>query len=585
MDLNTTRDIVKKYIVSDKKHSAYDLTVRKYNELRVHADGDYPFDKIDERRPFEAKEIKAYRQRIYEPITRDPVLRVMASLTKIRRSVDWNIDYVNNSYPAAVSESENLYSYCHKLPIGFSIEDWLFTYLFKDYILDANAIVLIRPVKFEISENEYLKPIPEIYNSNDVIQFIPGVLFVAKRKSNNLDGSVGSDNVNKEYVVVTDSIIGFWRKSNKGAVLLSQYEHGLGELPAFKVGGLFFKENKGVTVYESRLAPMVPRLNDAAREYSDLQAEVVQHIHSEKWVWASEKCPKCLDSNGFNVGFITDNSGKKIVCPTCNGNLKVASSPFLNMVIRPTNENIGETPAPLPPAGYITKPTDIVNIQDSRIDKHLYKALAAVNFQFIDQMPLNTSGYAKEVDRDELNNFVYGIASDLVRILRLTFNIMIGYRYKLVIPNSRDRHNIIPIVNVPQKFDLLGGSYLTSEIDRLKKSGVNPVIIGEVEREFAAKKFNGNSLKDRIVNDAIELDPLPGVSEEDKMIRLSNGGITRLDYIISSNITKFVRRAYNEYPSFYTLPISEKMKKVNLYALEVESSINSGKINIDTKEQ
>jgi hypothetical protein len=508
-------------------------------------------------------------------------MRVMASLTKIRRSVDWNVKHPNDKYPPSVPEHERLDVYDTRVPLNETLENWLFTVCLKNYLLDANAVVLIAPVSTNIMGTEYLQPFPIIYNSPLVVEFKPDELLIVKQTPET-EGADGKGNEKAEtFLVVTTEFIQRWERSGEGVLKTYEYRHNLGVLPAYKVGGQYFKSVGRSMIYESRISPMLPRLNDAAREYSDLQAEVVQHIHSEKWVWANEKCPTCRDSNGFNTGFVNHPRTKaKVVCPSCNGNLKVASSPYLNMVVRPTNENLGETPAPLPPAGYITKPIDIVKIQDERIDKHLYKALASINFQFLDQTPLNISGVSKEVDRDELNNFVYSVAEDLVRVLENAYKFSIEYRYGVIIKNESKRREIRPQIKVPEKFDLLNSNYLTEEIERTKKAGVSGVITASLEVEYAGKKFYSDPTVRELVQDTLLLDPLAGVDDEVKMLRLSNGGVSKLDYIISSNITQFVRVALERTENFITMTLDEKFKVISELAKEKEKEINALKVTI-----
>jgi hypothetical protein len=64
----------------------------------------------------------------------------------------------------------------------------------------------------------------------------------------------------------------------------------------------------------------------------------------------------------------------------------------------------------------------------------------------------------------------------------------------------------------------------------------------------------------------LQLDPLPNVSEDDKMLRLSQGGITKETYIISSNIHEFVQRAIQEDPTFPDKDIKEQKAKIKSYA-------------------
>ena len=63
----------------------------------------------------------------------------------------------------------------------------------------------------------------------------------------------------------------------------------------------------------------------------------------------------------------------------------------------------------------------------------------------------------------------------------------------------------------------------------------------------------------------LKLDPLAGVMEDDKMSRLSNNGITQLDYIVSSNINKFVNDAIEADINFIDLDTVKQ--KLKIYAM------------------
>jgi hypothetical protein len=572
--IEITPTLLISYFKGTKKHAGYDTAKEMYNDLSVHANGGYPKKLIEERRPSESETIKKYRKAIYQSVTKDPIKRVMASLTKIKRSADWSVSHPTEEYPNTIPQEERLWSYTDGgMPVYKSLEKWLFSICLKNYLLDANAVVLVKPYSNVEVANDYLRPVPVIYNSDKVIEFIPEQLLIVR-----LDERAAT--VGNEFLVVTDISIQKWSLSGKTWTATYEYPHELGVLPAFKVAGDYHSTVNGTLLFESRISPMLPRLNDAAREYSDLQAEVVQHIHSEKWVWAGDKCPRCRDKSGVPSGFINlPDREEKVVCPTCRGNLTVPSSPYLQTEVRPTSSGLDETSAPIPPAGYITKPTDIVKIQDERVDKHLFKALASINMQFLDQTPMNISGKGKEVDKDELNNFVYSVASDLVRILANTYELIIHYRYRMAIADFAKRKRLLPTIKVPQKFDLLSSNYLSEELKQVKDAGVNPVIIGALERDFAAKKFYADDGVRELVRATLELDPLAGVSDENKMLRLSNGGISRIDYVISSNITEFVRDAMED-KRFVTLTRSEKVKAIRALA-EVKMKEVGSRIPLD----
>jgi hypothetical protein len=579
--IELTPTILLPYFTGQAKHSAYAETVNRYNALKVHANGEYPAALIDDRRPNEPEEVKKYRKSIYEPITQDVILRVMASLSKIRRSSDWNVQYNLGNYPSRIAEEERLDWYTEKnYPITGAYENWLFTIALKNYLLDANAVVLIAPIMAETADNEYLRPFATVYNSPRVIEFIPDELLIVSLEP---DTSVGQKKAQAQrFLAVNKQSMQRYIQKDDGYVMEWEYVHNLGVLPAFKIGGQYFSSVGRNLLYDSRIAPMVPRLNDAAREYSDLQAEVVLHIHSETWSWASTKCPRCQDGSGIPRGFVNDDKTKKrLVCPTCNGNQLISSSPYSTLTVRPSNENMGEQAAPIPPKGYITKPIDIVKIQDERVDKHLFRALAAINMQFLDQTPLNISGVGKEVDRDELNNFVYSVAEDLVRIADNSYSLFADYRYALLVPERNDRAALIPEIKVPEKYDLLSSNYLTEEIKSVRDAQISSVVAAALEVEFASKKFYTNPIIRETVKAVLLLDPLAGVDEDDKSLRFSTGGVTRLDYVMSSNINQLVQDAVYNDPDFITLGRLEQLKIIRALAEQKVKEIDKLKVRIE----
>lgn len=580
-----TKDLTLKnleaYFEGRKTRAGYKESVKLYKDLKVHADGDFPEELIHERRPNESTRIQKYRRTVYKAITKAPVQRVLASLTKIRRSVDWGIIHPREAYPPAVPLEEQLITYTEtEFPRVESFENWLFSVCFKNYALDANGVCMWIPINREVKENEYLQPVPMIFNSPNVMEYVQGEIAILGVSSDtDIEDPVKQRKMAQRYYVLNDEVIQLWKRGDSGFTQEYEWKHELGILPAFELGGMY-KETIGTHIIrESRLSPMQERLDEAAREYSDMQAEVVQHIHSERWQWATQKCTQCTNSQGIAQGFI--NSPKegegKITCPSCQGQKTVAGSPYVNMVVRPSKEGMGEQAAPIPPAGYITKETKIVEIQDKRIDEHIHKALGSLNMQFLDQTPLNISGKGKEVDRDELNNFVHSVAQDLVRIAKRSMIIMAEYRYRISIKEDKKRKSIQPNIKVPQKFDLLSSSYLADEIERLKKAGANPVIIAALEKEYASKKFyNDPDVRDLLAL-VLELDPLASISEEDKMIRKANKGITDVDYIISSNIMELVKELAKD-EKFIGESRDKQMEALRKLAEEKLKKMNASKV-------
>ena len=151
-----TNDLLKPYFAGRKRHAGFTKSVNKYHALRVHANGLWPEKLIRERLPNESDTVMNYRHKIYEPITRDTVQRVLTSLSKIRRTSDWVVKHKNDKFPASITPDERLDAYVdRRYPITGSLENWLFTIGLKSYLLDANAAIVVRPIKTDVETNEY----------------------------------------------------------------------------------------------------------------------------------------------------------------------------------------------------------------------------------------------------------------------------------------------------------------------------------------------------------------------------------------------------------------------------------------------
>ncbi|MCK8171530.1 hypothetical protein LXA16_17540, partial [Erwinia amylovora] len=71
---------------------------------------------------------------------------------------------------------------------------------------------------------------------------------------------------------------------------------------------------------------------------------------------------------------------KQLVCSSCNGlGATSAASPYKKTVIRLPKTNLGEQAVPMPPFDYVKKDIDVIKVMEDRLDKHLYRSLAAIN--------------------------------------------------------------------------------------------------------------------------------------------------------------------------------------------------------------
>lgn len=568
------------YFSAATTHPIYKDTVELYDALRIHADGEFPKKMIEERRPSESEDILDYRKKTYKAITKGPISKVISSLSKIRRSPDWNIEFEEGKVPAKIIETETLEYYLTKnLPGYGNITDWAFGILLKQNAIDTNAVCAVMPLE-PITADKYCKPVPIIFNSDQVLIFDEAkqyALFKSRIKVNYLDPTGSNYMQGDRFFYVDDREVIIYEQRLKGYEVIFQQSHAIGKMPAWKLKGEVHKQYDNMVVNKSRLDAMVAYMDEAACEYSDYKGSKVQHLFPLFWYIQNKSCNDCQ-----GAGKLPSENGE-VQCTKCSGSGKIAFTPFAHLQLDAAQ--LGQQQVPTPPAGYITRDTAILELQDKSVDKNIYKALAAINMQFLDQTPLSVSGDAKNVDREELQNFVYNFAEDLIYSIDKFAYYANEWRNLFIVPSKEEREAMLPNIPVPQNFDLLPSDYLLKEIKDAKDSKANPFTIASLEKDLASKKFYGDPELSETIELFFTLDPLPNYTVDEKMSLISNQAITKQDFVISSYMAQFIRRAMIEHKNFTKLEYQKQMEILTGYADEKIKSNDQAAEMIESQKQ
>lgn len=589
MDDSKKYDFIDANIVAEitRKIRKPDSEVKEYLNFQIYSDNEYPKELIDKQRPNEQLEVKAYRKEIYQPVFSEVFDRVLNALGKIFRSDGFFLKYPNQADFTKIADSEKLDVYLtNHFTHSKSLMNWCAQVAMKQYIIDANGVCIIWANETE-DATEYKKPLPYIVNVDRILYYFEGHSIIYNGEERN------------EYYSLDAFSWSKWKQNKSGKIVLEeQIVHGLGIMPAFTLGGIVESEEKLGREYESRFKAMLPWLNVATIEFSDLQAEITMHMHSKEWAYQDAQCPDCR-----GTGYGLNKQNEKVPCTNtkCKGGY-VGHSPYDIIRVRPAQTMMGETSAPIPPGGYIQKQTEIARLQAERIDAHRYRALSAVNMQFLEQAPLNQSGVAKAYDRDETNNTFYGVATDLAQIMEKTAYFVAKWRYNLIYDDTTIK-SMCPICVVPNTFDIVGAQYLLDEVKQSKESNLNDSVVAQIEIEYIRKRFPNNVKMQNELIDSYSLDPMSGLTEDEKALLISNKGATKQDYIISTYISDFINRAYSEYKDFNNLSrltqynilvgyANEKLKDINVKDILVNKifgidtnaqSVGGGKSPADLK--
>lgn len=559
---------LEQWLKYNKRHVFYDKTCKMHYDLRVHSDGEYPTELIEVRRPTESKEIQEFRKKIFVNMGEAPIGRVIASLTKLRKSSDFTIQFNIKAIPSSIAEKETLHNYItYDFPKHTSFDNWFWSVAFTNMMLDANAITLTVPLNAftenKTPSNEYLKPYPTIYNSESILDYqyaeyyflksLEKTTYVTNQRT--YEGSI-------YYYVDKESVVQFKQSDGNGNFTVLEYLHGLGRCPIVHLNGIVKTDLPNNTLYKSRISPMVASLKELVREYSDLQAAVVQSSFPTLWFYSSQICKICSGAKS-----IPSKSGA-VPCKACGGKGSFPFNPYEHTTINVKDSELGKNPTPTPPGGIIEKDTAIIKLQDERIEKHIYNSFVSVNMQHLSTVQLNQSGLAKEWDRSEPSNFVYMVAEDCVRVMDSHNELFCDIRYNVVVPNKEDRDKMLPMINVPTKYDIINESLLIDDVKKLKDAGFSQSIIAAAELDYANRRFITNPELKEVVSATYELDPLIGKSEADIIMGVQNGFIEKVDAVIHYNIKKFIEVAVKENSEFFNLQLSDKKDILFNYADE-----------------
>jgi len=578
---------LKMYFCGERYHYYYDKTVKSCKAFEPHAEGCFPDELIKCRRPNEPLEVQEYREKIWVPKTKPTFARIVSSLSKIRRSPDWAVNYPKENKFPKIREGETLQDYCEKnFPYFQSVTNWIFAVCLKKYLTDPNGVIFIKPLSYDVEATDYLQPYPVIFDCCDVKEFRdeeyavlndPMGCYYSARKGNKMVDVKGKS----YYVIDTERIIKYNQVDAKENYdIVEDYTHGLGRLPVFKIGGVICEAQGSDYLYESRICGILPELDEALREYSDLQAAKVLHVYPEKWQFTNNECSTCKGTGRRQNPAWTQGCDPSIEaqidCFVCRGVGYISSGPYAIQLVKPVGAMDGQKQIPTPPAGYVEKDVEIVKLMEDSVERHIYNGLAAINFQELAQVPMNESGVAKTIDRDEQNNTVHAIAEDLVRIMDNSYSLIADYRYKDQY-SFEEIDGMLPSIPVPEKFDLFSIKNLQEDLKAAKDNKISPIIQNAMEIDYAGKLFNSDTSVRDMVALTMKLDPLAGVSEDEKMSRLSNKGILPETYIISSNINEFVQRAIDESPKFPGLKLPEQKEVMRKYAAEILGALDTAK--------
>lgn len=574
-------EIIGRYITIDPpKHRFYDQSVEIEKALSPHSEGIYPVELIDTARPNEPTIYKEYRKEVFEPITKTYYDKVLNLLGKIQMADDWSVKWPEpkNTFPKGESPREYIQE---KYPDFSSIENWWFSVGLNAMIDDPNAVIAIFPDKLLTVDNEYVKPICHIYESPQVLEFKNNelcVIAIDEIPDTDLYLTSQLPKVENPRVIIfidqntVEKFVKIKEGSDEQYVSYYLYQHNTGVFPCLKTGGRIKDYKYGEKLYESFIQSCVPHWNESIRRYSDHQVNMALHLHPDRWEIADQECKVC-NGNGTVGNKVTNGVTEKgKACGTCGGLGKISyKTPFsVKMVRMGVKTSASDTQSvPTPPMGYAERPIETIDYLNKEWKSCISQGLSALNMEFLMYEPAVNSGIAKALDRSELNAFIHGVATHIINNdLDPIIFIILVQRYGMTF-NKESLMEMMPTIKVPVKFDIILSTVLLEVAKNAKESGIQGSVLDQMYLEYSAKEFGKDSMSYMQLQNRTQLDPLPHMTADEKMLTLSNRGCTVEQYIISSQMDNLLVRAFEENKEFDNLDLKAKRDILMSYAKEV----------------
>jgi hypothetical protein len=140
--------------------------------------------------------------------------------------------------------------------------------------------------------------------------------------------------------------------------------------------------------------------------------------------------------------------------------------------------------------------------------------------------------------------------------------------------------NALPKITIPTDFDVLTSSAISGMLSEARKSAYNPIIINGLEADYVEKLYGENSPQKYFLKVNNALDPLPFRTTDEKIMLVAQGGCTKRDFVLSSNLTSFIIQLTEEDPMWVKRSLEEQRADVNAMADVKLAEINSGIVPI-----
>lgn len=561
-EIQTASGVIFKKYVEDiitgndpKRHKFYKKTVESAEQMGVHIEGFVPDKLLKMKRPNEPKEVRDYRLEIWKAVTKSASDKIVNTVNRIFNPRFFRITFPEK--PSIIPENEDLGNFLSS-NYGIYRSLWIFVRetLLKLTFSDPNAVCVVAPKNLGAEGSEFYEPLPLIYRAESVVDFVDDeyfTVFVPQKNGIKEKRSAGT------LMIVDRYSIRVWAVTNSEVKLTLDFQHNLGVVPAFRLGGQI-EGDKSPYYFSSFVQGIQPHWDKAITMISDLDGSIVNHLFPERYEW-QDTCGTCKGDG--NITLTAGGKDRTVGCQSCSGTGWVTNKSPYGVISIKRDALTPEIQAPIPPADYITKDIEPIRELKTLIDDEMLKGYSAINMEILHKVGENQSGLAKTIDRQDLDSFLMRISNHVFDYqVRNIIDITARWRMSNILSElAMDDYVKGVTISKPKEFNVLSTEMLVQELQ--SATNVSSNYYKHIETELINNKFSNNESERKKNLAIVKLKPFPNKTIDQLMSARAINAIKEIDVIRNENIDELVDVAMAENSGFLDLDFVKQLEVIN----------------------
>lgn len=582
-------------------YPGYMIAHHDAEHIRDHAvKGRFPKKLFEKKAPNQTPEEAVWMEANYKQVTLPVFPDYISTITRGDNPNNIFIKYEKDDSAYEGEKSLQFYLENEIKDYG-SLELWRKTVLPSVKTVDANGIICIKPWDIPIITEEpteehpegrtvinpdkLLEPIPYYYPCEKIVSSLSDKYYMVEMEEKSIV-LVGTkeEMCGKVYEFIDDENI--WRviqygKYNEGLFRTELYfNHAEGVVPVTPLMGIPII-HEGRVMWQSPYIYIVDILDMAALNNTWLLAVLANCTYPYTVAIGSDCTYRWWDKNAdegrglyrtCNDGWITDEHGKEIQCPSCKGvGMKDRRSPLGVLLLRSgTARNPGEETFKNKPLEFISPSTTTQEFLRDKVEQDILKAIRILHIHTSNTTVRgseNLTATGMSLDNQAMQAFVKMQSDQVWDITKFTIDRIGWQRYE----SAYKKPTIVP----PSTFEFLNPQDYMMQVAEAVKAGAPPFIVRAIMIKFLQTYFYNQKEAMQVFEVIVEADRIISMNSEDVAIGLANGTIAKWEKILHDSGITLIQELILEKPDYLEQELKDKIEQLKAKAQEKATAIQS----------